>query len=154
MPDRRMQIMEQRRAYARSVRWRAFAVRRGWQQFFVGLAFFLLGLAITAYSYLGARGGGIVFVMFGLIVIGLVQMTRGLASLSTMKRLEAAQAPLGQQQPWLLAPAAFAADGTVAGPGWLPDPTGTGVLRFWDGQNWTADTRPADGQSSAGAAKL
>ena len=27
-------------------------------------------------------------------------------------------------------------------PGWYPDPTATGHLRLWDGEGWTAQTRP------------
>ena len=96
-----MQQIERRRAYGRSVQSRSFAVRRGCPQFYVGLGFFLLGLAITVYTYIQARQGGLMFVMFGLIAIGLIQMARGLGSLSTMKRLEAAQAPMSQRQPWL-----------------------------------------------------
>jgi hypothetical protein len=135
-----MQQLDRQRHYARNLRSRSFAVRRGWPQFYTGLGFFLLGLAITVFSYILARPGGVMFVMFGLIVVGLIQMARGLASLSAMKRLEAAQAPLSQRQPWLFAPSAFAADGNTAKPGWLADPLGSGGLRFWDGQNWTVDT--------------
>ncbi|MDR2988393.1 MAG: DUF2510 domain-containing protein, partial [Nocardiopsaceae bacterium] len=95
--------------------------------------------------YYVLRPGGLSIVMAGFILIGLIQMARGLGSLSTMKKLEAMQAPLSQRQPWLFAPSAFAADGTAAEPGWLADPIGAGGLRFWDGQNWTADTRPGTG---------
>jgi hypothetical protein len=28
-------------------------------------------------------------------------------------------------------------------PGWFPDPQGPGQLRFWDGYQWTAATRPS-----------
>jgi Protein of unknown function (DUF2510) len=137
-----MQQVDRQRDYARNLRSRSFTVHRGWPQFYTGLGFFLLGLAITVFTFILARPGGVMFVMFGLIVVGLIQMARGLGSLSTMKRLEAAQAPLSQRQPWLFAPSAFAADGNTAKPGWLADPLGSGGLRFWDGQNWTADTQP------------
>ncbi len=138
-----MQQIDRQRGYARNLRSRSFAVRRGWPQFYTGLGFFLLGLAITLYTFIQARQGGVRFVMFGLITVGLIQMARGLGSLSTMKKLEAAQAPISQGQPWLFAPSAFAADGSAAEPGWLADPIGSDGLRFWDGQNWTADSRSA-----------
>jgi hypothetical protein len=32
--------------------------------------------------------------------------------------------------------------------GWYPDPAGMPQLRFWNGQNWTADTAPAQGTQS------
>ncbi len=142
MPNRRAQQVERRRAHSRNIRSRSFAASRGWPQFYGGLGLFLAGLAVTVITYLQARHGGVQFVMFGLIAIGLIQMARGLGSLSTIKRLEEAQAPLSRRQPWLLAPAAFAADGTAAEPGWLADPLGPGGLRFWDGQNWTGQTQP------------
>jgi hypothetical protein len=136
-----MQQVNRQRNNAYSLRRRSFAVRRGWPQFYTGLGFFLLGLAITAVYYV-FRPGGVIIVMVGSIMIGLIQMARGLGSLSTMRKLEAMQAPLSQREPWLFARAAFAADGSAAEPGWLADPIGSGGLRFWDGQNWTADTRP------------
>jgi hypothetical protein len=135
--------MEQRRAAARNLRYRSLAVHRGWPQFYSGLAFFLAGLGVTIGTYVEARHGGVMFVMFGLMAIGLIQMARGLGSLSTMKKLEAAQAPLSERQPWLFAPSAFAADGSAAEPGWLADPLGSDYLRFWDGQNWTGQIRSA-----------
>jgi len=138
-----MQQLDRQHDRARNLRSRSFAVQRGWPQFYTGLAFFLIGLAITVITYIWSRPGGVMVVMFGLIVVGLTQMARGLGSLSTMKRLDAAQAPLSQRQPWLFAPSAFTADGNTAKPSWLPDPLGSGGLRFWDGQNWTADTRAA-----------
>jgi hypothetical protein len=137
-----MQKVGQQRDYARNLRRRSFAVHRGWPQFYTGLTFFLVGLAITVLTYILAKPGGVMFVMFGMILVGVVQMARGLGSVSTMKKLDAAQAPLSQRRPWLFAPSAFTADGNTARPGWLPDPLGSDGLRFWDGQNWTADTRP------------
>jgi hypothetical protein len=136
-----MQVIERRRAYANSVRRRRFTVTRGWPQFFVGLGIFLLGAAVTAYTFIQAgNGGGPRFFVLGIIAGGVVQMIRGLASLSAVKE---AQAPPSQQQAWLFARAAFGPDGTAAAPGWFTDPTGSGGLRFWDGQNWTEQTRPA-----------
>ncbi|MEO7586948.1 MAG: DUF2510 domain-containing protein [Arachnia sp.] len=31
----------------------------------------------------------------------------------------------------------------MSAPGWYPDPTGADGLRYWDGQQWTANTSPA-----------
>lgn len=28
-------------------------------------------------------------------------------------------------------------------PGWYPDPSNTGYERYWDGSNWSVDTRPS-----------
>jgi hypothetical protein len=138
-----MQQIEQRRAAARNLRYRSSVAHRGWPQFYAGLALFLAGLGITIVTYVEARHGGVMFVMFGFMALGLIQMARGLGSLSTMKKLDAAQAPLSHRQQWLLAPAAFAADGAAAEPGWLADPLGSDRLRFWDGQNWTGQIRSA-----------
>ena len=33
---------------------------------------------------------------------------------------------------------------------WYPDPSGTGQLRYWDGEQWTQDLRPVDGASDLG----
>jgi hypothetical protein len=35
----------------------------------------------------------------------------------------------------------------MASPGWYPDPGGTGAQRYWNGREWTSDTRPADPSS-------
>lgn len=36
-------------------------------------------------------------------------------------------------------------------PGWYPDPSGEAELRYWDGGQWTDDTRSADGATDAAA---
>jgi hypothetical protein len=151
MPDRRMQRVEQRRGYAASVGRRSvrFAsadppggrVRQGWQLFSIGLVALLVGLGVTVFS-LRDGAASVALAMIPVILVGVTLVVRGLASVSGVKRLAAGQAPLDAREPWLLAPAAFAADGGAAEPGWLADPLRPGGLRFWDGQDWTADTRP------------
>ena len=44
---------------------------------------------------------------------------------------------------------AWAAVGTLAAmstpqPGWYPDPQDTSLIRWWDGQQWSSETQPAD----------
>jgi hypothetical protein len=146
-----MQRVEQRRGYAVSVAWRSsrFAsadppgsrVRPGWQLFSIGLAVLLVGLGVTVFS-LRDGSASVALAMLPVIAVGVTLVVRGLASVSGVKRLAARQAPLDEREPWLLAPAAFAADGGAAELGWLADPLRPGGLRFWDGQDWTADTRP------------
>jgi hypothetical protein len=82
------------------------------------------------------------------IMIGLSVMARGAISARRELRAEQLQVPLSVRQPWLFAPAPCTrlANGVreFAGPGWHPDPLNPQADRWWDGQNWTADTRARD----------
>jgi hypothetical protein len=48
-----------------------------------------------------------------------------------------------EERPWEFARPPFLADGSLPGPGWLDDPVAkSGLdLRWWDGQNWSDETR-------------
>jgi hypothetical protein len=118
----------------------------GWPLFRRGVAVLTAGVVITIVTFVIARrNGGFYVVCFAPILYGLADTVRGLASVNTAKRLEALQAPLSERQPWLFQAAPFGKnpDGSVSAPepGWHPDPMKTAAHRWWDGQNWTEDTR-------------
>src|ERR1700756_4167770 len=99
-------------------------VGRGKSRVFFGLVSLAVGLVATIGSYLfvSSRGGGIYFVCWGAIVVGIVSIVRGLAQESRDRKAERAR------------PAQL--------PDWYPDPQNQGMMRWWDGRAWTADTRP------------
>ncbi|HEY1627613.1 MAG TPA: DUF2510 domain-containing protein [Streptosporangiaceae bacterium] len=65
--------------------------KRGWPQFWYGLVIFCVGLVITAvtYSMASGRSGGTYVVSWGPMIIGVISMVRGLASVSGAKRAQA-----------------------------------------------------------------
>jgi hypothetical protein len=139
---------DNQRAQARRIRARSGSRRamRGWPLFRRGLAVFAVGAIITVLTFIGARShGGFYLVSLGSLIYGLVDMARGLGSLKSARQLEALQAPLSERQPWLFAAAPFGMnpDGSPSAPepGWHPDPLNPAVQRWYDGQNWTQDTR-------------
>jgi hypothetical protein len=107
-----------------------------------------IGAAAAAVLFLAARHDtGFFVICLVPVLYGLLETTRGLATLNTARQLEALRRPLSERKPWLFAqaPSGMNPDGSAAPPepGWYPDPTSAPVQRWHDGENWTEDTRTA-----------
>lgn len=124
----------------------------GWPLFRRGAAVLAVGVVITVVTVLTAsRDDGLYLVCFVPVSYGLTEVIRGLASVSTARRLAEQRRPLSVRKPWLFAAAPFGAnpDGSASSPepGWHSDPMNASVQRWWDGQTWTEDTRRAPAQA-------
>jgi hypothetical protein len=98
-----------------------------------------IGAAAAAVLFFAARHDtGLFVICIAPVLYGLLDIARGLATIKTARQLEALRRPLSERKPWLFAQAPFGMD-----PGWYPDPTNAVVQRWYDGENWTEDTRTA-----------
>jgi hypothetical protein len=98
-----------------------------------------IGAAAAVVLFFAARHEtGLLVICFAPVLYGLLDIARGLATVKTARQLEALRRPLSERKPWL-----FAQPPSGMDPGWYPDPTNAVVQRWYDGDNWTEDTRTA-----------
>lgn len=94
--------------------------KRGTRKIIFGAILLFVGVVITIVSYAAASAaGGVFFVMYGPVVVGLISIISGGIEVSRSK------------------------GGITAIANWYPDPQDPRWERYWDGRAWSGHVRPA-----------